>query len=1491
MRRGAWGRLLHLMSISPLRIFISSPSDVNAERAAASRVIDRLAREFGGFFAIQAELWEQEPLRATAHFQEQIPRPSEADIVMVIVWSRLGTQLPANRFKGVLTGETVTGTEWEFEDAASAFREHGKPDLLFYRKTARIEVPLEDDSLVEKRRTDKARLDAFLHKWFFTDTAEFKAAFSTFETTHEFEGVIEHHLRRLIQRRVDALDVSSEAAAPARWQSGSPFRGLEPFDVEHAGIFYGRSKARAELREALAAKAEHGSAFVLLLGMSGSGKSSLVRAALIPDLCVPGVVEHVGLFRYGIARPSDAPDAPLMAIARALVSGTALPELLEIGWPVDRIQQQLHDKPEDVVPALAEALKLAGSRAGLLPDAKARLVLLIDQLEELFTTVTLTADKRDRFVSTMRTLVESRYVWVVATMRSDMFHHLAAAPSLAEMAEGKGQYHLLPPQPVEISQMIREPAAAAGLRFEVDPKTNIGLDEVLHQEMEDDPAALPLLEFTLDELFRARTPRGVLTYEAYRRLGGLDGALAKRAEETFSRLSPEAQAAFPGVATALATPQKNANGFAARRAPLTEFQDAPDRTAVVQAFVASRLFVADSSERAGGTIRVAHEALFRSWPRLREILEKNISFLAARERLAVSAERWVSEGKAVDLLLVEGRALGEAQEILQTHSRDVDSVIKDFVLASLEYARRRHTRTLRITQAIAAGFGLIALIAGGAGWIAWQNRQAAEHARTEAVGQRDAALRSESFFLSAVSLKLTRAGNPLGGAQLARAALPRSTENPDRPIVAEAVSALAGALAEIGPLRGTIRHTGPVGGTFVADEIVATLGGKEPLRISRAPFGAPLRTLGSPSPANAWLSNDSAKVAVLEGEQIHFFDRRSGRQTAVTDLSVRGEPLFRSFLNSDLSLAAALYAPAGGKVLSVPDGKLVRTIGAGTVVAWATFSKKSDKLLWTSVNGSFVDDLRHPGLSIALGSLTAYPAPTAISTGSDFVAVGCKDGIVRLWRLSSPRNPTPLRGNPDRTFVVKFDPATRHVFSISKDAVLRSWSVSTKQPEYTVADVLPDAGLTFTPGGERLAVAGAHHEIRIYDTSTGKEVDRLAGHGAPITGLTYSPDGRYLLSTSEDRTARIWEPSRALGLVPADSSKPLDSVGFTAGSIPYAIDSAGTVSVWRSGTAGPPTTATTKTDLMHVAALDARATVVGFSPLNDKAQLWSLSGSNGPKPLSVLSSLGMFATNVSVSADASRVLMTGISGTAVLLDGHSGRPVAQIHEDKIVRGELAGSDRVALVWKQGRAWLRDGRTFAPLASFPIGLRTTGLFLTSGGRSLLDIESDGHISLRDGKSGQVLRSLRLGGLQKAVFAEAANGKWLAIIDGQGGAAILDMERLVVMAKGHVGKSAPQFAAMSPTGQSLVTMDKDGGVTLWSLPDFQPLFDFPQEWTGATGSTQIAGFSPDGRTLALRWHDNQVRLWPTSLSELLKLTDRTVRGPLTKEERTQLILSYE
>src|SRR5688572_1834620 len=124
------------MASQAIKIFISSPGDVGQERLIATRVLGRLQGEFAAYADLQPILWEHEPLRATAHFQEQIVPPSQTDIVICILWSRLGTRLPTDKFMRDDGTHYASGTEWEFEDAARAFIERGAPDLMVYRKTS-----------------------------------------------------------------------------------------------------------------------------------------------------------------------------------------------------------------------------------------------------------------------------------------------------------------------------------------------------------------------------------------------------------------------------------------------------------------------------------------------------------------------------------------------------------------------------------------------------------------------------------------------------------------------------------------------------------------------------------------------------------------------------------------------------------------------------------------------------------------------------------------------------------------------------------------------------------------------------------------------------------------------------------------------------------------------------------------------------------------------------------------------------------------------------------------------------------------------------------------------------------------------------------------------------------------------------------------------------------------------------------------------------------
>ncbi len=284
------------MLANVLRIFVSSPGDVGEERVMTERVVQRLQGEFGHSVKLQPILWEHEPMRATQHPQEQIPLPSECDIVVCLLWSRLGTRLPDQ-----ISATGKTGTEWEFEEAARSFLEKKIPDLLVYRKTKEVVANVDDDRVFEEKKKQRNALNTFLTHWFRSEDGTFKAVFKTFEALDQFEDLLEKDLRKLIQDRLKLTPLAEKT-----WHH-TPFRGLEVFDFEHAPIFFGRTRAIGAIREALVQQAApRPGSFVLVFGMSGVGKSSLVRAGVLPTITQPGVIEGVGLWRLCVFRPSGA---------------------------------------------------------------------------------------------------------------------------------------------------------------------------------------------------------------------------------------------------------------------------------------------------------------------------------------------------------------------------------------------------------------------------------------------------------------------------------------------------------------------------------------------------------------------------------------------------------------------------------------------------------------------------------------------------------------------------------------------------------------------------------------------------------------------------------------------------------------------------------------------------------------------------------------------------------------------------------------------------------------------------------------------------------------------------------------------------------------------------------------------------------------------------------------------------------------------------------
>ena len=275
----------------------------------------------------------------------------------------------------------------------------------------------------------------------------------------------------------------------------------------------------------------------------------------------------------------------------------------------------------------------------------------------------------------------SGLVWVIGTIRSDFYHRCGEVPGFSALKDGLGSYELLPPSGPEIAQIIREPARTAGLRFEESADQG-RLEDVLQQAAAADPGSLPLLEFVLDALYEAGRDRRLLTFAAYRALGGLEGAIARRADEVVDALPPVIQDALPAVLRGLTTVRLGEESVTARPAPLAGLAASPPRAALVDALIAARLLVSDEDAEGHAVIRVAHEALLSRWPRARDIVNANRTFLETRARVQADAHRWLLDNKNPDLLLPAGKRLAEAEEMLQAGREEVDDQVISYVDAS-----------------------------------------------------------------------------------------------------------------------------------------------------------------------------------------------------------------------------------------------------------------------------------------------------------------------------------------------------------------------------------------------------------------------------------------------------------------------------------------------------------------------------------------------------------------------------------------------------------------------------------------------------------------------------------------------------------------------------------------------------------------------------------------------------------------------------------------
>ncbi len=478
----------------------------------------------------------------------------------------------------------------------------------------------------------------------------------------------------------EALDVLVHAArgeAPgptlsvrlsATLASIAPYRGLGVFREEDAPFFFGRDEfIDQQLRPTV-----EGCSLVAVVGASGSGKSSVVRAGLLPRLRrgEGGKVWEIATLLPG--------DRPLHALAAALLP------LLE----PERAELTETDR-------LAEVGKLAGHLAAgtvALRDVVGRvlekqlgterLLLVADQWEELYT-LTRESSAAQRFIEEVLDATATAPLTVVLTLRGDFFGEVLAHRGLADRLQG-GVVNLGPMNREEIAQVVVRPAEKVGLAFEP------GLPERILDEVGEEPGHLPLLEFVLTGLWQDRQA-GRLLHEAYDAMGGVQGAMAQRAEEVWKKLGEREETTLHHLFLQLVSAGAG-TADTRRRAVLADL--APAVRPVVAKLARERLLVIGRDEASGEeTVEVAHEALIRHWDRLGKWLDEDREFLLWRQRLEVALAQWKRAGRKDSGTLLRGAPLAEAERWLGERGDDLTEEQRAYVRASLAARDRRRWLT------------------------------------------------------------------------------------------------------------------------------------------------------------------------------------------------------------------------------------------------------------------------------------------------------------------------------------------------------------------------------------------------------------------------------------------------------------------------------------------------------------------------------------------------------------------------------------------------------------------------------------------------------------------------------------------------------------------------------------------------------------------------------------------------------------------------------
>ena len=895
------------------------------------------------------------------------------------------------------------------------------------------------------------------------------------------------------------LIFQNPTAVPPFWQdlgrrptNVCPYRGLFAFREEDASFFKGRDAFTQMLVAAVQQQS-----LVAVIGPSGSGKSSVVFAGLIP------LLRSQGNWRIVTFRPGDRPFRNLAAKLVPLLEThrSETDQLLEINKQTKALQQG-DLALRDVVTRILE--KKGGER----------LLLVVDQFEELYT---LCRDARERLLfldSLLEAVERTPDFTLVLTLRADFLGQALSYRPFGDALQ-YADLKLSPMNREELQAAVEQPATMLGVTIES------GLTERIIDAVSAQAGDLPLLEFALTTLW-AKQRDAQLTHAAYEEIGGVEAALSRYAEEAYGRLNEEEKERARRIFIQLVRPGE---GTEDTRRLATRTEVGEENWDLVTRLADARLVVSSRDEGTGEeTVEIVHEALIGGWERLRQWIEVDRSFRTWQERLRASLRQWEASGEDEGALL-RGVPLAEAEGWLQSRPVELSPNERVFIQLSLELRDRerkeQERRRQRTIIGLTGGLAVVSILAVGAFWL-WQ--QALTQWQRAEIGRTNAELNS----LSERSQALFNSGNrseALIESIKAGLVLKWSTwevKADTRTRVLATLQQVVYGLRELRTLKG---YSGgnisfsPDGKTIACaseDKTVKlwSIQGRElhtfkghSSKVTSVSFSPDGKTIASAS------EDKTVKLWSIEGREVHTFKGHSGAVTSVS-FSPDGKTIASASSDGSVKLWSiegielhSLKEQSGGitSVSFSPDGKAITFVsGDGTIKSWSIESRdflflpegeEGEGNLFISV--SFSPD----GKTIAFAS-----EDKTVKLWSEDSSLFSRDKSIPIWRED--------KGNYTESEELSVGPG-----------FFQSRGGSRETTYFKLLDLKGHSGsitsVSFSPDGKTIASASEDKTVKVWSIE-GRELHTLKGHSGSVTSVSFSPDGKTIASASSDGTIILW---------------------------------------------------------------------------------------------------------------------------------------------------------------------------------------------------------------------------------------------------------------------------------------------------------------------------------------------------------------------------------